>query len=287
MPELPEVETIARDLDRRLSERKIGSVEVSRADVLRGASADELTVRTSGKAVLRVWRRGKTAVLSLDGGDHLLVQPRFTGAILVRDPAGSANGSTASADAEAPGTDPFAAITWFLEDGGAFWYRDVRRLGTVTLADDADLAAYEKRLGPEPLDREFDAARLSGLLRGSRAAIKKVLMDQRYLAGVGNIYANEALWRSGIDPSRPAASLTPAEGVRLHDALTSVLRASIQSRGTTFRDYRDPSNRAGGFAAQLQAYGRGGEPCWRCGTRLAETHAIDGRSTVFCHRCQR
>jgi formamidopyrimidine-DNA glycosylase len=284
VPELPEVETIARDLDRRLSGRKIGSVEVSRADVLRGASAGELALRTSGRTVLRVWRRGKTAVLSLDGGDHLLVQPRFTGAILVRDPAGS---STASADAEAPGTDPFAAVTWFLEDGGAFWYRDVRRLGTVTLADDAELAAYEKRLGPEPLDPEFDAARLSGLLRGSRTAIKKVLMDQRYLAGVGNIYANEALWRSGIDPSRPAASLTPAEVVRLYDALTSVLRASIQSRGTTFRDYRDPSNRAGGFAAQLQAYGRGGEPCWRCGTRLAETHAIDGRSTVFCHRCQR
>lgn len=183
--------------------------------------------------------------------------------------------------------DPYTAIEWGLTNGERFWYRDVRRLGTVTLASDATLADYDARMGDEPLDPRFSAARLSGLVRGSRAAIKKVLMDQRVLAGVGNIYANEGLWLAGIDPSREGRSLASDEVERLHHALVTTLAASIQARGTTFRDYRDPSNRAGGFGAQLRVYGRGGEMCARCGTTLTETHAIDGRSTVFCHRCQR
>ncbi len=203
---------------------------------------------------------------------------------------GKALGSTDEAaigSMDAPFLDEYATVVWELEDGGRFWYRDVRRLGTVTLADDAGLAAYDARIGIEPLDPAFDTPRLSGLLRGSRAAIKKVLMDQSVLAGVGNIYANEALWRAGIDPSREARSLRGEEVARLHDSLTAILAASIQARGTTFRDYRDPSNRAGGFAAQLLVYGLAGTPCASCGARLVETHAIDGRSTVFCHRCQR
>lgn len=227
-----------------------------------------------GRTVSNVWRRAKTAIISMSGGWHLLVTPRFTGVVLVQDAA------------EEITADDYATIIWRLADGGRFWYRDVRRLGTVTLADDEALASYDASIGAEPLDPSFDASRLSGLLRGSRSAIKKVLMDQRVVAGIGNIYANEGLWRAGIDPSREARSVSADEGARLHAALTSILSASIQARGTTFRDYRDPSNREGGYAAQLLVYGRGGAPCSRCGTTLTETHAIDGRSTVFCHRCQ-
>jgi formamidopyrimidine-DNA glycosylase len=278
VPELPEVETIARELHARLAGRTIGSVLVLRDDVLRATTAARLEATCAGRRVARVWRRAKTGVITLDGGWHLLVQPRFTGAVLVDD----------AADAPPlPESDPYATVQWSLTDGGRFWYRDVRRLGTVTLADDAALAVYDARIGAEPLDPSFSTDRLSGLLRGSRSAIKKVLMDQSVLAGIGNIYANEGLWRAGIDPSREARSLSTVEVERLHDALTSTLAASIQARGTTFRDYRDPSNREGGFAAQLLVYGRGGEPCAGCGTTLVETHAVDGRSTVFCHRCQR
>lgn len=296
MPELPEVETIARELDARLVGRVVCEAAVIRADVLRGTSAEHLIDISRGRVVERVWRRGKSAIISLSGGWHLLIQPRFTGAVLVKEsgnfvstPAAPVDGSMRSTITDvldAPGIDAYAAIVWSLADGGRFWYRDVRRLGTVTLADDGGLAAYDARIGIEPLDPGFDANRLSGLLRGPRAAIKKVLMDQRVLAGVGNIYANEALWRAGIDPSREARALGADEVARLHAALVSILTASIGARGTTFRDYRDPSNRAGAFAAQLQAYGRGGEPCASCGATLVETHAIDGRSTVFCHRCQ-
>ena len=147
--------------------------------------------------------------------------------------------------------------------------------------------SYTARLGYEPLDPHFTAAQLSGLLRGSRQAVKKVLMDQRVVAGLGNIYANEALWSAGIEPSRPARGVSSDEADRLHGAIRDVLQRAVEARGTSFRDYRDASGDRGHFASQLAAYGRGGAPCLRCGRRLVETHAIDGRSTVFCFHCQR
>jgi formamidopyrimidine-DNA glycosylase len=117
--------------------------------------------------------------------------------------------------------------------------------------------------------------------------VKKVLMDQRVLVGVGNIYANEACWRAGVDPSRAARTITPAEAAALHLGIVGVLTESIAARGTSFRDYRDASGGRGDFERSLTVYGRGGEPCRRCGARLVETHAIDGRSTVLCAHCQR
>jgi formamidopyrimidine-DNA glycosylase len=117
--------------------------------------------------------------------------------------------------------------------------------------------------------------------------VKKLLMDQRRLAGIGNIYATEALWRASIDPSRAGETITPAESKALHGAITGVLRESIAARGTSFRDYRDATGERGEFASQLAAYGRAGEPCKRCGVHLATTDAIDGRATVFCAHCQR
>lgn len=274
MPELPETETIARDLHRTLVGRRIDSVLVIRPDVLRLATADELARRCVGVCVTRVWRRAKNVVIDLDSGDRLVVQPRFTGALLV---------SLGTAEVE---LDRYGAIEWRLEEGGSLRYRDVRRLGTVTLADAGCFARLDDELGVEPLDPAFDAERLSGILRGSRQSVKKVLMDQERVAGIGNIYANEALWLARIDPSREAIRVTESETARLREAIVSVLSASIEARGTTFRDYRDAFNERGAFAGQLSVYGRAGHPCKRCGTRLVETHAIDGRSTVFCFRCQ-
>ncbi|MDX2184958.1 MAG: zinc finger domain-containing protein, partial [Gemmatimonadaceae bacterium] len=145
-----------------------------------------------------------------------------------------------------------------------------------------------RALGVEPLGEVFTADSLSGILRSSRQAVKAVLMDQRRIAGIGNIYATEALWRAGIDPSRAAdrvaASRDDVEA--LHAAVQDVLRESIALRGTTFRDYQDAYGGKGGFAARLSAYGRDGEPCPRCGRRLIGTDAIDGRMTVFCAGCQ-
>ncbi len=165
-------------------------------------------------------------------------------------------------------------------------YRDVRRLGTLLWLDPDAWSRYTGAIGPEPLDARFSPKALSRILGGSRAAVKKVLMDQRALAGVGNIYANEALFAAGIDPSKAASAVSAGQARRLHRELVRILRAAIASQGTTVRDYRTGTGRKGSFQFELLVYEREGEPCVRCGTSLAGTHAIDARITVFCHRCQ-
>jgi formamidopyrimidine-DNA glycosylase len=286
MPELPETETIARDLDAEVSGATIVATAVTKGDVLRECTPRALAAAVEGTRIARVWRRAKCIVLDLATGDpstrrttgpllHLVVQPRFTGGLFID------NGTVPASELT------YAAVSFTLDDGRRLHYRDVRRLGTVALMSDERFDAYSGELGAEPLDPSFGTNHLSALLRSSRQAIKIVLMDQRKVAGVGNIYANEALWRAGIDPSRAAHSITDDEATGLLDELRAVLRASIAARGTSFRDYRDARGERGGFVDQLDAYGRDGQPCHRCGRRLIGTHAIDGRSTVFCATCQR
>jgi formamidopyrimidine-DNA glycosylase len=275
VPELPETETIARDLDRAVSGATIAGVRVQRVDVLRDITAAALSRRVIGARIERSYRRAKTVVILLDTNDRIVVQPRFTGALLVDD---------GSLPAEALS---YLTVLFALRDGRTLAYRDIRRLGTLTLMSPARFAKFDAALGAEPLDPAFTPQHLSGILRESRQAVKKLLMDQRRVAGVGNIYANEALWRAGIDPSRAARTISAEESAALHAGLTSVLREAIDARGTSFRDYRDASGARGGFSGLLAAYGRGGFPCLRCGATLVDTSAVDGRTTVFCAWCQR
>lgn len=274
MPELPETETIARDLDREITGARITEVHVTRGDVLREVSARELRKRLMGASITRGWRRAKLVVLDLSTGDHLVVQPRFTGALLIDA------GDLPERERE------YSTLELALDDGRSLHYRDIRRLGTVALMRDDRFERYSSALGIEPLDPAFTAKHLSVLLRGSRQAVKKVLMDQRAVAGIGNIYANEALFRARIDPSRASNRVSPEHTAALHSAIVDVLREAIAARGTSFRDYRDASGARGGFVERLAVYGRAGELCPRCGARLVGTHAIDGRMTVLCARCQ-
>jgi len=275
VPELPETETIARDLDRALSGSMIVGVRVERADVLREVSAASLSRRTLGARIERSYRRAKAVVIALDTGDRLVVQPRFTGALLIDD------GSLP------PDALRYVTVSFALDDGRTLAYRDVRRLGTLALMTPRRFQKFDAALGPEPLDPAFTPQHLSGILRDSRQAVKKLLMDQRRIAGVGNIYANEALWRAGIDPSRASQSIDDEGARSLHAGITGVLREAVEARGTSFRDYRDASGARGGFSDRLAVYGRGGLPCPRCGAALVDTSAIDGRTTVFCAWCQR
>jgi len=313
VPELPETETIARDLHAAIAGERITDVTVTHADVLREVTPRALRARVTGTTIDRVWRRAKLVVLDLSSGDRIVVQPRFTGALLIDagdlPPAERRYSAIAFAlipnpqsripnpqspvpnpqspipNPQSPIPNPQSPIP--KTAGRLLHYRDIRRLGTVALMSPRRFATYSGSIGPEPLDPGFTADNLSGVLRSSRQAVKKVIMDQRHLAGVGNIYANESLWRSGIDPSRSANRVEPVRAASLREALVGVLSEAIAARGTSFRDYRDAHGARGGFAEKLDAYGRAGLPCRRCGSRLIGTHAVDGRATVFCAHCQR
>ncbi|MGE5926059.1 MAG: bifunctional DNA-formamidopyrimidine glycosylase/DNA-(apurinic or apyrimidinic site) lyase [Gemmatimonadota bacterium] len=274
MPELPEVETIVRELRPALVGRTILRARLSHDDVLRGVSRRSLLAGLRGAEIVSLSRRAKHAVFELGTGKRLVIQPGMSGALMIMD-------EPLAGDAA-----KYAVLRADLDDGRELVYRDVRRLGTLLLLSPDAWKEYDDALGPEPLDARFDAAALATRLGRSRQAIKKVLMDQRHVVGVGNIYANEALFAAGIDPSRPANTVTADEYRRLHGEVRRILEAAIRSKGTTFRDYRTGTGERGNFQFELLVYGREGEPCRICGTRLALTHLIDGRSTVFCHRCQ-
>lgn len=270
MPELPEVETIVRDIRPGLAGQRIIAVQVIKPDILRRTTRAAFIRGLTGHRVAAVTRRAKNIVLEMDDDARVVIQPGMTGAMQVGGK-----------------DDPYDVIRWKLDSGKVARYTDVRRLGRIYFLSPNGWAEHDEAIGPEPLDRGFTPAVLLERLRGRKTAVKKAIMDQRRLAGVGNIYASEALWMAGIDPSRPARSVTAEEAELLHHAIVDVLRRSIRGRGTTVRDYRTGTGEPGNFAGRLAVYERAGEPCLRCGAAIAGTHAIDARSTYFCYRCQR
>ncbi|HRP08054.1 MAG TPA: bifunctional DNA-formamidopyrimidine glycosylase/DNA-(apurinic or apyrimidinic site) lyase [Gemmatimonadales bacterium] len=273
MPELPEVDTMVRQLAARVVGRGIVGVRLTHDDLLDGTTRNSMVRGLKGRIIERVTRRAKHALVHTDT-KILAAQPGMTGGLEVLDRPRT------GIDAK------YDVLTCNLDDGGVLIYRDVRRIGTLRWLTADDWAAYSSRLGPEPLDPDFTPDLFAARLGASRSAIKKVLMDQRYVVGVGNIYANEALFITGIDPSKPADRV-PVEKLRaLHGAVRDILAQAIANEGTTFRDYRTATGGSGGFQDKLLVYDRAGEPCRNCGTRLAVTHDIDNRQTVFCWRCQ-
>lgn len=275
MPELPEVETIARDLESTVRGATVIAVHVHRADVLRESTARAFSSRIAGATFDRFWRRAKYVVADLSTGDRLVISPRFTGALLVEPAPFERSG------------DDYTCIQFPLADGRTLRFRDVRRLGTVALMAPKRFESFTTSIGPEPLEASFTAERFTEIVRASSRAIKTILMDQRRVAGIGNIYANEALWRARIRPTRRGSSLTHAQAALLHGEAIDVLRAAVEQRGTSFRDYRDPYGGRGGFLSLVKVYGREGEPCARCGTTLRSSHALENRITVWCTTCQK
>ena len=273
MPELPEVETIVRDIRPQILGRKFLSAALTHDDVLRGVSRRRLLKELAGKRVTGMFRRAKHAVIEL-GEQKLVIQPGMTGALLVypKRPVG--------ADAR------YNVLTIRMDDRRYLVYEDVRRLGTILLLSPRQWQQYDAGIGPEPLDPAYQAPAFATGLKRSRQAIKKVLMDQKYIAGVGNIYANEALFAARIDPSKPASKISDDSYGLLLVELRRILETAVAAQGTTIRDYRTGTGESGNFQLELLVYGREHQPCRRCGTRLVGTHDIDARITVFCYRCQ-
>lgn len=272
MPELPEVETMVAALDPNVRGRIITRTRLIHDDVLKNRNRSRFLRDVRRQCIRAVTRRAKNAVFDL-GTHRMVIQPGMTGSFHTRSP-----------DEE---DLDYVVLNMTLDDHRHLIYRDVRRLGRVYLFDQGEWECFSARIGPEPLSPELTPETFGDTVRRSRQAIKKVIMDQRRLAGVGNIYANEALFAAGIRPAKAANRLRHSDYARLVEEIRRILEAAIDSEGTTFRDYRTVSGQPGNFQLRLMVYGRAGEPCHVCGTELTGTHSIDARSTVYCRRCQR
>jgi formamidopyrimidine-DNA glycosylase len=254
--------------------QKILSATLSHTDILRGVTRPRLLAALTGATIREVSRRAKHAVLDL-GDRRLVLQPGMTGNLLYY------NRPLTAAESR------YAVLRAPLSNGIEFVFRDVRRIGAIRLLDPRGWARYTGALGPEPLDDQFTEAEFAERLRHSRQAIKKVLMDQRKVVGVGNIYANEALFAARIRPSRQARRVTRQEYARLLAEVRRILQAAIDAGGSTIRDFRTGTGEIGEYQHEFQVYDHAGEPCTVCGSLLAGTQAIDGRQTVYCRVCQR
>ncbi len=269
MPELPEVETIVRGLRPGLTGRSIHRIRVLRPDVLR-QSPRSFSARLRGRTVQSVSRRGKNIVISLFEERVLVVNLGMTGRLLLAGP-------------EARATHP--AVRFTLDQGPTMVFDDVRRFGALEALTIDEWDLRSRKLGPEPLSTGYTARRLHTDLGRSSSPIRSWLLDQRRIAGVGNIYANEALYLAGIHPQRPAKSVSEAEARALHRTIREVLRQAIRNRGTTLRDYRDARGAPGENAVTLQVYGRAGEPCLNCSTGIRRL-VFGNRSAFYCPTCQ-
>ncbi len=295
MPELPEVETVARDLQGWIADATITGAEVRWARTIRHPQPPERFVaEITGATIRRVDRRAKTVLLHLQDGRVMTVALRMTGALIV-------------ASLDTP-DDPYARVIFRLADGRELRYRDVRKFGRIGLWPGGGLRGIgggrgfrSRRVaeghrqfrigevfsghGPEPLARRFSAERMAERMRGRSAKIKSLLLDQSFIAGVGNIYADEALWRARIHPLRPADTLSSSDTRRLHRTVRQVLRQGIANRGASFSDYVGADGEPGANAERLAVYRRTDQPCYRCGRPIRRI-VVGQRSTHFCPRCQ-
>ena len=274
MPELPEVETVRRSLLDLVIGRRIVGVRAGSFPGVMGVEGVEATTRRIvGRGITGVRRRAKYLLLDLDDGTSLMVHLRMTGRLV-------------AASRETPPLR-FEHLAIELDDGRDLRFADQRKFGRVVHLLPTDVERLEGRLGPEPLARRFTAATLAAALEPRPGRLKSVLLDQRLVAGLGNIYVDEALFRARLHPERTANRLSEQEVRRLHRAIRAVLREGVTYRGTTFSSFQDASGEAGGNQRNLRVYGRGGrEGCPRCGGGL-ERIVVGGRGTSFCPRCQR
>jgi len=296
VPELPEVETVARDLERWVAGATIVDATVHWDRTIRHPQpAERFVAEISGATIRHVDRRAKTVLLHLEDGRVMTVALRMTGALIVAPPGSP--------------EDPYARVVFALADGRELRYRDLRKFGRIGLWPGGGLRSVgagrgnrsrkvaegrgRYRIGevfsghgPEPLARSFTVARFRERLANRSAKLKSLLLDQSFIAGVGNIYADEALWRARLHPLRTADTLDEHDVRRLHRATRQVLREGVRNRGASFSDYVGADGEPGSNAERLAVYRRTGEPCYRCGRRI-ERIVVGQRSTHFCPRCQR
>ena len=267
MPELPEVETVVRGIRPDLLNARIRGADVFWHRTLEGTPLDLFQQVISTRTVRDVTRRGKYIIIVLDQ-HYLVVHLRMTGRLYFSD--------------KPEGDDAWVRFGLHLDHNRYLVFSDSRKFGRVQYCENLDF--LEEKLGPEPLD--LSPMQIAEILRGSKRAIKPFLLDQKKIAGIGNIYADESLFRAGVDPRRPVDRLTKAERLRLGEIIPEILRAAIRHEGASISWYRKPDGTQGESQLHFSVYGRGGEPCVTCGTTISKI-VLGQRGTHFCPKCQK
>jgi formamidopyrimidine-DNA glycosylase len=270
LPELPEVETIARGLAHTIVGKEIARAEIRLSKMAIAGPGVDFVAVLAGDRISAVGRRAKYVVIDLASGRRLVTSLRMTGRLVVQQPG----------EPDYPATHIILHYT----DGTRLSFADVRTFGRMRLVEPGE--AWDEHLGVEPLSSGFTPEGFTGMLHGRTTPIKVLLLDQHRIAGIGNIYACEALWEAGIKPGKPAKSLTKPAIHRLYHAIRNVLERATEMRGTSVDDYVDAEGLKGGFQNVLSVYGRLGEPCSRCGAPIRRT-VIAQRGTWWCKSCQR
>jgi formamidopyrimidine-DNA glycosylase len=287
MPELPEVETVCRQLEPEIEGRRIASLDVLDARWCRPVPPPELEGAVPGRTIAGLARRGKYLLLGLDGGQTLVMHLRMTGNLVLVEGEDKLDPSEGMRlyEGERSTSERHLRARFVLDDARELWFTDPRRFGEAFLIDDERLDERFAKLGVEPLSEEFTPEALGEIAAGRIAPLKSFLLDQKGIVGVGNIYADEALFRARLHPLSPAGSMKPEHHAALRDAVVAALEAGIDGGGASIDDYRDGRGEKGRMQDEFLVHTREGEPCPRCDGTV-ERIVVSGRSTYFCPACQ-
>jgi len=288
MPELPEVETVASELTQVLKNKKVKAVKVHEPKTVNFLVRD-FEKKLKNKIIKKVWRRAKLLVIEFEEGLYIAAHLKMTGQFLYQSNNNKLTGGGHPEDfylQKIP--SKFTRVEFALTDGSHLYFNDIRKFGWLKLFSKKDLEEFLKNMqyGPEPLEKDFTAEYLFEKIKNRNVPIKPLLMDQKLIAGIGNIYAAEVLFKAGIDPQKKANVLTKIEVKKIYQAIVSILKLAVKYKGTTADNFADIFGQAGNYIKKLKVYGRKDQSCLVCGSKLKEIKQAQ-RTTVFCPKCQR
>jgi len=286
MPELPEVETIRRDLEHKIIGQRITDVDVRKKKIVR-SKINIFRQRLRGNSFTKIERRGKLLIWQLKKhGQYLLLHLKMTGQLIYRGKNEViAGGHSWPRLGQLP--NQYSHVIFSFAGGGQLFFNDLRQFGYLRLVDEKERQKIIARFGIEPLTRDFTWAKFQQAVRGKRLNVKAVLLDQKVIAGIGNIYADEICFRASVKPNRAVNKLLTGELRKIFNSCSVIIRQAIKYRGTTFNDYVDAAGRQGNFAGHLKVYQRAGKKCRRCRRGVIRRIKVAGRGTHYCPRCQR